>query len=87
MTDIVNYLDSDLLEEVEKLEENKNQTILSNGFELRHVDLNLANRVYRSFPDFPVNNEVLKEILDNFEDEKGALITPNRPYMSKTAIL
>ena len=59
----------------------------SNGFELRHVDLNLANRVYRSFPDFPVNNEVLKEILDNFEDEKGALITPNKPYMSKTAIL
>jgi len=30
----------------------------SNGFTARYVDLNLANRVYKSFPQMPVNGVV-----------------------------
>jgi len=48
----------------------------SNGFLMRHIDLNIANRIYKSFPQMPVDSETVEKIIKNFPNEKGVWIAP-----------
>ena len=64
----------------------KDQSYTSNGFFLRHVDMNLANRVYKTFPQEPVDSETLQKIIENFENERGAYVVSSRPYLSQSYI-
>jgi len=58
----------------------------SNGFLMRHIDLNIANRIYKSFPQMPVDSETVEKIIKNFPNERGVWIAPNRPYLSTAYI-
>ena len=58
----------------------------SNGFVARYLDMNLLNRIYKSFPMDKADDKYMKELTENFPNEQGAFVISKKPYMTQSYI-